>query len=210
MSNAISVTGLNVDAKIDLGDILTIFTSKAELSYQQNIANLKEECDALKSQLNQLNSKAAASIKEAAATLRKADFDATVALFSALEPNVKVEIHSFVFNEDNKESLRTVLNVLGLKEMGSKYSIKIGEKSHEIPTEYAVLQSDSRLLQGELNKKTDELVFWKRKLSEIPQLERKYKAKLVESKLKSIEGGQAILDTLMVDLEVDILKLTSK
>jgi hypothetical protein len=210
MSNVISVTGLNVDAKIDLGDILTIFTSKAELSYQQNISNLKEECDALRSQLNQLNSKAAASIKKAASVLRKADFDAAVALFSALEPNVKVEIHSFVFNEDNKESLRTVLNILGLKEMGSKYSIKIGEKSHEIPTEYAVLQSDSRLLQGELNKKTDELVFWKRKLSEIPQLERKYKAKLVESKLKSIEGGQAILDTLMVDLEADILKLTSK
>jgi hypothetical protein len=194
MSNAISVTGLNVEAKIDLGDILTIFTSKAELSYQQNIANLKEECDALRSQLNQLNSKAAASIKEAASVLRKDDFDAAVALFSALEPGVKVEIHSVVFNEDNKESLRTVLNILRLKEMGSKYSIKIGEKSHEIPAEYVVLQDGIKLLQ----------------LSEIPQLERKYKAKLVESKLKSIEGGQAILDTLMVDLEADILKLTSK
>jgi len=50
-------------------------------------------------------------------------------------------------------------------------------------------------------------VDWRRKLSQIPTLERQYRARLAEAALSKTEEGQQLLDALSGDFEADVLAL---
>jgi hypothetical protein len=54
----------------------------------------------------------------------------------------------------------------------------------------------------------DQIIELRKKISQLPSLERQYKARLVESQLAKTEAGQALLDSLTFDLE-DQLRLLS-
>ena len=55
-----------------------------------------------------------------------------------------------------------------------------------------------------------DLMAWKRRLTQVPQLERSYKARLAQHRLSQSSQGQAILKQLTDSIEKDVLALPSK
>lgn len=64
-------------------------------------------------------------------------------------------------------------------------------------------------LEEELKEKRAECLKWKRRLSQVPALERKYKARLAQARLGKTEKGREILERLTGTISEDVLALPS-
>jgi hypothetical protein len=208
MSTEIAISGevLNMSAKIDLADILTIVASRAEQTYQDKIGESKAECAKLENQ-RQENTKALEALTaKTAVSARQKDMRKLQSALSGIDSEVEIEIEHKLCFKDKDAYISTTLVLLKNK----REIARLGNMSHTLPPAYLELQKELTRVDELILEKQNELLGWRRKLSEIPQLERKYKAKLVEHKLKSVTGGQDVLDTLTAELEKDLLKLPVK
>lgn len=176
-----------ISGNLDISDVLSVVTSKAEERYSAEI----ERCRAEIATLEEANTKLRTEIKKQAVK-------------EAVEPH-----------EENVKTLRTAVKVFGGTvsivateryhqktlptndegELTASVCVKAGKNNnHHYNTEFLMAVKPSKELQAKAKEVEDntekvrvlnvEAVSWKRKLNNVPMLERRYRAKIASTKLQ--------------------------
>lgn len=196
MSNALS--NITVNGNMNIDDVLTVVTSRAEMKYNANLADAKKRLDEVGKEIKD-NEKILNNKKESESlALAKEHIDAISPTIKALGGSVKAS--SALPNGDSLQCQVCISQGNGYYNVPfmvqgpkSKELVELEQKLAGLLEQQAVIQKEA--LQ------------WKKKLASIPTLERQYKARIAEAKLAASEDGQALLDMLTGDLEQNILNL---
>lgn len=199
-------------------DVIAVGISHAETHMDERIdackANSKKLSDRynkmLKSVHKQLHGAAEDYYSEKLAVLK----DVAVTL-GAKTPTLQVN-EDFPEVEDGKYAKVFTVNI----SLSSRHGKKKGDKpaGHTsldysdvaiIKVPAAVLDTLKQMQTAIADKAAsdNEMIDWKRKKNQIPVLERKYKARIAEAKLQSVEGGQELLDSMLATISEDVLAL---
>jgi hypothetical protein len=73
------------------------------------------------------------------------------------------------------------------------------------PTSVTQLHAEIKRIEEEIASFDDQVMHWKKKLSNMPVLERRLKARLAEQRLNSSADGMAMLAAMSIDLDNDTL-----
>lgn len=200
----ISLDQFQVEGKIDVNDVLSIVTSRADEKYNAELSRCKKEAKSLEKEIADLT----AEINKDLEAELKNEYEEVL---SGLADNLKVvdggvQIYSARLSYDKKQ----IDGELGIGRKDSKGKISNGaifpvkvKPSSAISKKVKDLASLEEKLAGLM----DEAVSWRKRIGNIPALERKSRARIVTAKLASSEEGQKVLDLLAQNIEDDILML---
>lgn len=191
-----------VDGNLDMSDVLAVATSRAEMHFTTNLAATKKEITQLNNDIMAIEEEINKQIQTDSELLAKQYTDQLVPVITKLEGKVEVK-GTAIFGKE-KQSLQVSIEIRGHSSYGLQFRIK-GDVSNEL----LVLNEKREQLTKKREAASDRALEWKKKLSQIPQLERQYKAKIAEAKLKKTEAGVEMLKILTENLEQDILALPS-
>lgn len=194
-----------VGGNLDVNDILSVVTSKAEERYLQEIETIsnkikvveEENAKKLKEINKQAQEEAVAphlkAVKELQKALKPFGSEATIQAFTPYSRSNTV----LPVNEKGELEARMIIEhkCWTLTAKPSK-DLEAKAKAYEAGVE-------------KVKQLTVEAIGWKRKLANIGMLERQYKAKIATAKLKGSSDGQKLLKLLSEDLEEAILSLPS-
>lgn len=196
-----TILSKNINTDLNMDDVLMIVTSRAETRFNGELAKARKEVSRLET-----------AIKKKAEEIEKKDTEESLALvaerLATLRPIVesfggKVTTISGRCRDKGSLSISVIFEKSGGYN-GTEYVVK-GTKSPDL----LALEEEKKNLEEELEKATAVAIEWKKKLSQIPQLERQYKAKIAQERLEKTLDGQATLALLTDDLEQRMLALPS-
>jgi len=191
-----------IGGNLDVSDVLSVVVSKAETHYTSEI----ERCKAEAKTQGAANDKLGNEIKAQAKKEREAPFVETLAdLNKALKPlggSAKFSdpyCHGSVLNEN-----KMLVMQININNSHSNYS-------KEVAPSKDLLKKMDQLAEGrvKVEKLQSEALDWKRKLVNVPMLERQYRAKIAEAKLGASNEGKQLLEMLTSGLDDAILALPS-
>lgn len=199
MNNGLSNIALNGNMNMD--DVLTVVVSKAERSFNVNLAEAKAGVSNLEK-----------AIKVKVADIKKRTDEECFALVTtkanAARPGVEALGGQVITHSQGARNNGKLCATIQIKKGEGGYNNSVeftyeGEKSKVLQA----MEVELTDLQEKLATATQEAMGWKKKLSNIPTLERQYKAKIAEAKLATTEDGQALLALMTDDLEANMLAL---
>ena len=87
---------------------------------------------------------------------------------------------------------------------------EVGARVYVIPypTDVVEMLRSSETEAATANAAAAEAVEWKKRSMQMPSLERRYRARLAETRIAQAEGGQELLDTILGDVRKDVLRLS--
>lgn len=183
-------------------DLITVAVSKAETTMQAkskaamtHIASLEKRINAAKDEITKL-------LCDAANAACKEGYDALAEALKKLGA-----VSTSIIKYDEKDDGIDVWVEVKVRGNDSYYSPKTPTKSLPIPDGVAKLKAEIKEKEEELAKAREEAVTWRRKLAQIPTLERKYRAQLVEKEMNKTEGGRDLLAGIGAEFEQDIMML---
>ena len=189
----------NINTDLNMDDVLTIVTSRAETKFNEKLSEARKEVSRLET-----------AIKKKTEEIEKKDTEESLALvgerLAVLRPIVEslggkvVTVSGGHYREKDTLAISVIFEKSGYR--GTEYVVK-GTKSPEL----LALEEEKKSLEGELEKAAAVAIEWKKKLSQIPQLERQYKAKIAQDRLEKTIDGKATLALLTEDLEQRMLAL---
>ena len=191
-----------VDGNLDMSDVLAVATSRAETHFTTNLAATKKEISQLQKDIEDTDEKIYKQTLADSEALVKEHTDQLTPIIAKL--GGKVEVKGVAHLGKDKPGILATIEIRGHNSYGIEFRVK-GEVSKEL----AALAVHRDQLQKQKEAASDKALEWKRRLSQIPQLERQYKAKIAESKLKKTEAGTEMLKLLTESLDQDILALPS-
>lgn len=198
MNNGLSNIALNGNMNMD--DVLTVVVSKAERSFNVSLAEAKAGVSNLEK-----------AIKVKVADIKKRTDEECFALVTtkanAARPGVEA-LGGHVITHSHGTRNGKLCATIQIKKGDGGYNNSVeftyeGEKSKVLQA----MEVELADLQEKLATATQEAMGWKKKLANIPTLERQYKAKIAEAKLATTEDGQALLALMTDDLEANMLAL---
>lgn len=194
--------GVITDIRIDQSDILVVIVSRAEKMIQEKVAEWLVQVHRLETlhaeftdQLNKLIVAAGAAYYQNSVRL----FEQAFAAASA-KPNFRTAASL----RDN----RSVIEIeLGVGNAGHGHNLHFSAK---IPCDAEQQQLLKKIdtTADSLKLAREEVVTWRKKLANIPSLERQYKTKMVEDQLAKTTQGQEILKSFdLANFEKSVLAL---
>lgn len=194
-----TILSKNINTDLNMDDVLMIVTSRAETRFNGELATARKEVSRLET-----------AIKKKAEEIEKKDAEESLALVAERLATLRPIIESFggkvitisggQYREKGTLAISVIFEKSGYR--GTEYVVK-GTKSPDL----LALEEEKKNLEEELEKATAVAIEWKKKLSQIPQLERQYKAKIAQERLEKTLDGQATLALLTDDLEQRMLAL---
>lgn len=199
MNNGLSNITLNGNMNMD--DVLTVVVSKAERSFNASFAEAKEGVSNLEK-----------AIKVKVADIKKRTDEECLALVTTKANTARPGVEALggqVIAHSQGTRNGKLYATIQIKKGDGGYNNSVeftyeGEKSKVLQA----MEIELTDLQEKLATATQEAMGWKKKLANIPTLERQYKAKIAEAKLATTEDGQALLALMTDDLEANMLALS--
>lgn len=183
-----------------MDDILTVVTSRAEKSFSQNLTAAKEEVSKLEKERKEKTSTRDMQ--------RRSEVEYGVSgVVNGIKPGIEQLGGTVNVSEtDDKDDVVTAVVKIGTKGGGYNSSVdfKVEVKKSLV---LKSMQNDVKELNEKIVEAQRVAMEWKKKLANIPQLERQYKGKIAEAKLAESADGQMVLDLLTGDLEQQMLLL---
>lgn len=176
---------------IDKDDILTVVLARAEAKMQKQIATADKNVKNLQKELNKAQADLDANLNKAAEAHFRRAASKFVEAFDAA--NVKATTTAKYTGLNKDETFNVVLSVASrVVSFNCAETIPLEDRPRRMLAAIATMNE-------EIAAARQELIDWRRRASQLPALERQYRAKLVESKLSETEDGQKILASLDLD-----------
>jgi predicted RNA-binding protein len=200
MSNNLS--NVNFNGSLNMDDVLTVVTSRAETNFNQNLAEAKKKASALEKDIKAKQDKIGKMLETECLAQVKEKVDALRPTIESMGGKVTAKPEE----RNSKDVIRThvIIQYTNTNSYNNQITFTVeGAKSNDI------LEQEKELsdLHEALTTVQQEALGWRKKLQSIPTLERQYKAKIAEAKLATSEDGLALLDILTGDLEKSMLAL---
>jgi len=202
VASAGALADFTVGGNLDISDVLSVVTSRAEERYSNEIvrcrneaAATKEEMDALQVSVDKLAGREAVAAHREVAQNARDGLKPLGYAVTLIARRYQILSEGKLFSvlrisQKNHSTTETQLTAEPSEKLLVKY-----EELAEMKTAIAVFKEDA------LN--------WKRKLNNVPMLERKYRAKIATTKLASDAKGQELLALMEDGLDDEIDALTS-
>lgn len=189
------IHGVNVDIKIDQNDLITVMVARAEAMMNGKLTTALAEAKRLEKEQKELDNQLVRSValvgpehhRDAIAKFRDA--------FEAIGMKHKTKIvATSVLTPD-----RTSITVNFSASMEASYGSIQAVTHVPLNDEQKGLIARLSGLTEQLLTAREEVILWRKKLAQMPALERQYKAKLVESQLSRTDAGKVLLAALDLD-----------
>jgi len=184
---------VKVGATISTADILSVSLAQAESKILENLSNVRAKVNKMKTTISSDEKKFKEMIEKHAHDRIGKDMGNIIRTLSKLTSHkYKFEIQLVIDEEtkvrlsDDKGTFSSYLHIKTSKE----------EKKLISKHEKHILN-----LNEELDKLSDEYASWLRAKSQLPTLERQYRAELVSQQLQASAEGREILETMTKDLD---------
>ena len=184
---------------MDINDVLTIATSRAETKFQTELGAARKELKEAETDLAKANKTLTQAIQKQSEDLGERHAAAIREGIKAMGGKVEVEAKSALWQE---KVCATVKILTGNNYSNGSFSLE------EKPNAGVVSATEMRDRAQEAKTRAEETAMeWKKKLNNIPTLERRMKAKLAEAKLRDSEEGLAMLNAITDNLDKEMLAL---
>jgi len=187
---------------IDKNDVLAITISKAELHMQKELVAATKEIKRLEKSIKDSDTVLKEHVAELAVKLAKPGVAKLEAAKEAC--GSKAKINTDWDMQQDKGTFRVSITIKTSDCYGSTTFGTLKGDFDATATELVEqLAADSqRLIDAR-----ETAVNWRRKLAQIPTLERQYRARLAEAALSKTQEGQELLEALSTNFEQDVLAL---
>ena len=203
MAKKTDLTTLELSGTLDMGDVISVVTSRAETKLGQELTEAKARLtDAEKEQTDlrkSITSKRKAETQKVGSELAEKVREA----LKGTEAKVSVEKYcEHSSHNDNGDLQRNI-------KIGSPYNCTCVAATAKPSPELVDLESQVAAAEEKVSERKEEAMKARRRLASLPTLERQTRAKLAEAKLSESEGGQQVLELLTEDLDDAIKALPS-
>lgn len=198
-----------ISGNLDVSDVLSVVTSRAEERYSAEIGRCRSEAAILE----ETNAKLRTEVERLAVKEAVEPHDENVkALRTAIKAfgcTVSItatnrHIHKTLPTNDEGE-LTAIVSIRTNRSYNSIDLLVSTKPSEELQAKAKEIEKNAEKIRAINN----EAISWKQKLNNVPMLERRYRAKIASTKLQNSEDGQKLLSLLTDDLEDSILALPS-
>lgn len=197
---------LSVSGDLDVSDVLSVVTSRAESLYTKRLAEAREVASQRAEDVEKARKAVANQATKEAKAAEKSKVDALREAVKALGGTVKVSVECGWNQHADELRLDDDGNLVAGVTVGSGYGSDFRVRTKPSQT-LAALVTALEAAKADHAEAQKEALGWRKKLSSVPALERQYRAKLAEAKLAESEDGQAVLDLLQKDLDETLLAL---
>lgn len=200
----LSIVGLNA-TNLDLTDVLAVVTSRAETRFHTELANAKKLLTEAQTEQKRLEREVKKVTKadeqhhgeKLAAVLR----DAVVAAGGTVSLHVKSSYDSGRRDDEGNLTCDVFVKAPG------NHNCATFTARFLPSTELQKLEADVEKTVFLVENAQNVALGWRKKLANVPLLERRARAKLAETKLRGTTEGQELLDVLTGDFENELLAL---
>lgn len=196
----------SIGGQLDINDVMTVATSRAERKYATELTSAKKELKACEAELKAATKAAKEAINAQCKTAVDAESAKITGPLGSLGVKVTTHLTEQVTGKPGEEEIVGHIELAGENSNGYRNSIKVAVSVSPNPTVKAALK---RIEAAEEAKEaaSEVALDWRRKLNNVPQLERQIRAKVAETKLRDSEEGQRMLEALTDGLDDEILAL---
>jgi hypothetical protein len=184
---------VKVGATISTADILSVSLAKAESKILENLSTMR------------------AKISKVKKTMISDANEFTDTLNKHVHERINKDMHSMIRVLNKLTSRKHKFEVMNVRSEQAEIKLK-DNKNAFISTWYFKTSKEEKQLivkhekhmaklEEELNKLSDEYASWLRAKSQLPTLERQYRAELVSQQLQASAEGREILETMTKDLD---------
>jgi len=187
---------VDVSLKMDKDDVAAILLSRAEEAIKKSIQECRKQETALQKQIRARNKEQTAAA-QSQAEKALADVEGTLREAAAKLKCKDVETvltHHFTADETQ---LRCALK-LGARDPDTSWNVSINVLRGE---EVTTLAAQSAQLKKELTDNKATWQDWRKKLADLPALERRAKAAVAEHRLAATDEGKALVEMLAGELD---------
>lgn len=178
---------------LDMEKIAIIGIAKGEKKFKERLKTLKAELSKVDKEIEELSEKLKSEAKVAVPEKVKNAVSSFENAIKSLEIKTKVEmnIEVHLHTKKNNFSVQLANNVgYGMRKF------ELFESSSDFSDSQNRILSDIESREKKLEELSSELIDLRRKLADVPGLERQIKANIAEQELKKTEEGRQILSTL--------------
>ena len=204
-SGTLSLVAFN-GTNLDLADVLSVVTSRAETRLHTELSNAKKTLKEAQAEQKRLENEVAkvtkADEQQHGETLAAVLRDAVVKAGGTVRV-IKKAYDSGRRDEDG--NLTCNVDVGG----GGSHNTATFVARFKPSTELQKLEADVEKVVFLVENAQTVALGWRKKLANLPLLERRQRAKLAEKKLSGSEEGQELLDRLTENFEAELLALPS-
>jgi len=184
---------VKVGATISTADILSVSLAQAESKILENLSNVRAKVSKMKATISSDEKEFTEMLKNHASKRIGKDMGNVIHALNKLTPHKhKFEIQ-LVIDEETKVRLSDDKGTFS-----SYLHIKTSKEEKKLISKH---KKHIDKLNEELNKLSDEYASWLRAKSQLPTLERQYRAELVSQQLQASAEGREILKTMTKDLD---------
>jgi hypothetical protein len=206
MTNALSL--VNLSSNLDVSDVLSVVTSRAETRFHTELTEAKKRLREAEADAKRLDG-------EATSQYRTECQAAGEALARKLRP-VITEAGGVVSigkpeewragrrerDEDGRLTCGVSISSQDQRSYQTTFTARVEPSAKLVALEAAVDAARNAVAEAQTI-----ALEWRKKLANVPLLERRARAKLAEAKLSESADGQAVLDLLTDNLENELLAL---
>jgi len=201
---ALKVTELaTANISIDKNDLLAIAVSRSELHIQEQLGTATREVKRLEKAIADGNKELASKVSGIAAKIAKPVVTKLETLRDQTESKVKI-----VTKHDSKDDTGTINIAISVATSdqwgGVTFCTLSGEYDDTAKALVTKIKSDGESLVTAKSTAVE----WRRRLAQLPTLERQYRARLAEATLSKTKQGRGLLEALGGDFEKDVLALS--
>jgi len=189
--NEVQVFQVETNAKFNENDLVTVAVAKGETMMRERILKIKESISKLEAVHEKLIAKHEKTFDNISSPIHKVYPEILKALKKV---NKKAELNISTCLRSN--SKKQNMNVTTLSFIGSSTARLATVETPETKEQKDLSKKIDAAYHGLSDLKTEALDI-KRKLSDIPALERQMRAKVVENQIGKTAGGREFLDTLI-------------
>lgn len=204
--NALSL--VNLSSNLDVSDVLSVVTSRAETHFHKELTEAKKRLREAEADAKRLDS-------EATSRYRTECQEAGEALAKKLRPviteaggtvSVSKPDHWRTERRERDDNGKLTCGVAISSKDRNSYQTTFTACAEPSATLVA-LEAGAEAAKGVVAEAQTIALEWRKKLANVPLLERRARAKLAEAKLSESADGQAVLDLLTDNLENELLAL---
>lgn len=201
---------VNLSGDLNVNDILSVVTSRAETRFHQELAKAKTALDEANKNRKAIEEKLCTAYRAAYNAAAQTVVAALKASVEALGGKVRVnkpDEHTVKnLARDNDGKIVAIVQVVGNVDSNSYYDSKFRAAVEPTP-EFLACEAELKTATEAVTAAQNTALHWRQKLAQVPILERRARAKIAETKLAESESGNALLDLLTNDLEAEFSTL---
>lgn len=192
---------VKTNIEITQADLATVAVSRAEAQLQGDLEATLDNIKVAEAELRSLEKEVKEAINNHAKSMFEGKVNALEAAFKALAPGANVRLKPIVdFAIDRISSFQVEVEFSISELRGWFMASRHVVHCHDVPG-LPELQSRLNRFIAELKELQQKAIALRRKIANIPALERRFRAMLIESQLASTQDGRELLASIGLDPE---------